>query len=94
MLIQYYNNISDNITNDKVNLVYTIWYVRKIVLLISILSLLYTYCSHKDEYLENYKLLQRIENRLDSLQNIAPISEITAIRKFLFVLHHKYLSIF
>ncbi|XP_058801858.1 uncharacterized protein LOC131670350 [Phymastichus coffea] len=80
MLVQYYDNIPEHLNNDKINLVASIWLVRKTTLIICICSLLYHYCSHKDELVENYKVLQRIENRLDSIQYITGISKTSAIR--------------
>ena len=82
MLVQYYNNISNHVDDDKINLVYSIWFVRKISLAICVFSLFYTYCSHKDEHLENYKVLRRIENRLNSLENTSQLLETPAISKF------------
>lgn len=81
MIVQYHNNIPDHINEDKVNLMCSIWLVRKAALTVCILSLFYTYCSYRDEYLENYKVLQRIENRLDSIQNNIHITETPSIRK-------------
>ncbi|XP_031784980.1 uncharacterized protein LOC100119657 [Nasonia vitripennis] len=80
MLVQYYNNIPDHINEDKVNLVYSIWLVRKAAIAICIFSLFYSYCSHRDNHFENFKLLQRIENRLDSLENITQVSQTSSIR--------------
>lgn len=80
MLVQYYNNIPDYINEDKVNLVYSVWLVRKTAIAICIFSLFYAYCSHRDEHFENFKLLQRIENRLNSLE-ITQVSQTSSIRK-------------
>lgn len=83
MLVQYYDNIPELMDDDKFNLVTSIWLVRKTALLICISSLLYHYCLHKDELVENYKILQRIENRLDCLQNENTISQTSAISTIL-----------
>ncbi|KAJ8674517.1 hypothetical protein QAD02_005779 [Eretmocerus hayati] len=80
MMVQYYDNTSTQLNENKIDLVYSIWFVRKMALMICVTSLIYTYFSHRDETLENLKLLQRIENRLDSLQDITMISETPSIR--------------
>lgn len=60
------------------------WLYRKIALILCAITLLCTYFYYKDEQLENYKALQRIEHQLDIIQNITTISNnIEPIRKYL-----------
>lgn len=94
MIVQYYDNISNQMSETKVDLVTSIWVVRKTALAICFVTLLYTYWSYKDEHFENFKVLKRIENRLDSLENISPILGTNAISKFLFYLHLLFFLLF
>ncbi|XP_023247085.1 uncharacterized protein LOC106645046, partial [Copidosoma floridanum] len=80
ILVQYYNNIPDIMSDDKIDLIYSIWFVRKICICVCIFSLLYNYFSYKDEQIENFKALKRIEDRLDSLHNVSLVTETPAIR--------------
>ncbi|XP_008560843.1 uncharacterized protein LOC103580740 [Microplitis demolitor] len=66
MLVQY--NINVMSPEDKIQLAYYTWGLRKIVLLLCVSILLYSYYSYRDEYMENHKVLRRIEKKLHSLQ--------------------------
>ncbi|XP_057324046.1 uncharacterized protein LOC130666794 [Microplitis mediator] len=66
MLVQY--NINVMSPEDKIQLAYYTWGLRKIVLLLCMSILLYSYYSYRDEYMENHKVLRRIEKKLHSLQ--------------------------
>ncbi|KAL7301385.1 hypothetical protein TKK_0005831 [Trichogramma kaykai] len=80
MLIQHYDNIPSHMNDDKINIVYYVWLIRKTALLVCLLSLFYAYFSYKDEYTENHRVLKRIEHHLDNLQSITRTSETSTIR--------------
>ncbi|XP_011161083.1 uncharacterized protein LOC105196709 isoform X2 [Solenopsis invicta] len=80
MLVQYYDKITFQSPDDKVHLLSTTWLYRKIALTLCVVTLFCTYYYYKDEHLENYKALQRIEQQLDGIQQTVVISNIEPIR--------------
>lgn len=94
MIVQYYDNISIQMSENKVDLVSSIWFVRKTALAVCFVTLLYTYWSYRDEHFENFKVLRRIENRLNSLENMTPILESSAIRKLLCFVKNIFIYLF
>lgn len=82
MLVQYHNNNLED--TDKVQLVEAIWMVRKGTLLVCMANLFYTWYTYKDEQSESFKVLRRIEHRLESLHDIDCVSKaIPAVRKYI-----------
>ncbi|XP_043280596.1 uncharacterized protein [Venturia canescens] len=65
MLVCYIVNHSPD---DKIELVNMSWYFRKIGLVLCIFTLVYTYYSYNDNNFENYKILRRIDDRLNHIQ--------------------------
>lgn len=52
------------------NLISTTWMYRKIALTLCAVTLLLTYYYYKDEQIENYKALKRIEHQLNTIQEV------------------------
>lgn len=77
MIVQYYDNMITNMNLTKLDLSYSIWYARKFTIFLSAVCLFYTYLTYKDEYIENLKFLQKIEERLDVID-----AKSSAISKF------------
>ncbi|XP_015429008.1 PREDICTED: uncharacterized protein LOC107185765, partial [Dufourea novaeangliae] len=73
MLVQYYGNSIPHSDDSKENLISTTWMYRKIALTLCIITLFYIYYNYKDEQVENYKVLKRIEHQLNSIQEVTPI---------------------
>nr|XP_034196618.1 uncharacterized protein LOC117612052 [Osmia lignaria] len=69
MLVKYYDNVVHH-PNDKENLISTTWMYRKIALTLCAVTLLLTYYYYKDEQIENYKALKRIEHQLNTIQEV------------------------
>lgn len=70
MLIQYsYNSYDSESQSDKIQIIYTTWWLRKVALILCLIVLVYTYYSYRDEQLENHKVLRRIEKKLHSLED-------------------------
>lgn len=80
MLVKFYANDENNFHDDKIQLLHSTWIVRKCALLLCFLTLFYTYFSYKDEQLENYKVLQRIENQLQDLNELKPMKTTHILR--------------
>lgn len=55
--------------------------VRKCALFLCLSTLFYAYFSYKDEHLENYKVLQRIENQLQDLSELKPLKSTHVLRE-------------
>ncbi|KAG7200012.1 hypothetical protein KM043_014433 [Ampulex compressa] len=70
MLVQYYDNINHGSMESKENLLNTTWLYRKISLMLCTLTLVCTYYCYKDEQIETYKALQRIEHHLTDIQKV------------------------
>ncbi|XP_012148683.2 uncharacterized protein LOC105663582 [Megachile rotundata] len=70
MLVQYYNNVIPH-SNDKETLISTTWIYRKVALTLCAVTLFCTYYYYKDEQVENYKALQRIEHQLNTIKEVA-----------------------
>lgn len=47
------------------------WIYRKVALTLCAVTLFYTYYYYKDEQVENYKALQRIEHQLNTIKEVA-----------------------
>ncbi|XP_026666497.1 uncharacterized protein LOC108632722 [Ceratina calcarata] len=60
--------------NDKESLISTTWMYRKIALSLCAITLFCTYYYYKDEHVENYKALKRIEHKLNSIQEVTAVS--------------------
>ncbi|CAL7936500.1 unnamed protein product [Xylocopa violacea] len=80
MLVQYYDNIGHDISDKKYSLVSTTWTCRKVALSLCAGTLFFTYYCYKDEQIENYKALKRIEHRLNTIQEVTSISTDRPIR--------------
>lgn len=52
----------------------TVWMCRKIALTFCAITLVCTYCYYRDEQVENYKALKRIEHQLSTIQKVTSIS--------------------
>ena len=55
---------------QQAQLIHITWLFRKGALTLCILILFYTYYSYKDEQMENYKMLRRIECQLNCLYEV------------------------
>ncbi|OAD53296.1 Dual specificity tyrosine-phosphorylation-regulated kinase 2, partial [Eufriesea mexicana] len=73
MLVQYYDNM-DHSSDSKNNLVRTTWMYRKIALIFCAITLFCTYYYYRDEQVENYNALKRIEHQLNIIQEGTSIS--------------------
>lgn len=80
VLVQYYNNIVHQSSEDKAQLLIITWLYRKIALALCAVTLFCTYFYYKDRQLENHKALQRIEHQLDVIQKITTITNPQSIR--------------
>ncbi|KAK1131622.1 hypothetical protein K0M31_017913 [Melipona bicolor] len=74
MLVQYYNNMYHSNDDNKDSLVNTVWMCRKIALTFCAITLVCTYFYYRDEQVENYKALKRIEHQLNTIQKVTSIS--------------------
>ncbi|XP_078049150.1 uncharacterized protein LOC144476296 [Augochlora pura] len=74
MLVQYYGKTMFSDEDSKENLVSTTWMYRKMALTLCAVILFCTYYHYKDEQVENYKALKRIEHQLSTIQEITSIS--------------------
>lgn len=54
-------------------MVNTTWMYRKVALSLCAVTLFCTYYYYKDEQIENYKALKRIENQLNTIQEVTTI---------------------
>lgn len=54
-------------------MVSTTWMYRKVALTLCTVTLLCTYYYYKDEQMENYKALKRIEDQLNTIQEVTSI---------------------
>ncbi|XP_076276491.1 uncharacterized protein LOC143207197 isoform X2 [Lasioglossum baleicum] len=73
MLVQYYGNTMFSDEDSKENLVSTTWMYRKMALTFCTITLFFTYYHYKDEQVENYKALKRIEHQLSTIQEVTSI---------------------
>ncbi|XP_031831552.1 uncharacterized protein LOC116426567 isoform X2 [Nomia melanderi] len=73
MLVQYYGNTMFHSEDNKESLVSTTWMYRKIALGLCIITLFCTYHRYRDEQIENYKALKRIEHQLNTIQEVTTI---------------------
>ncbi|XP_050582299.1 uncharacterized protein LOC126918441 [Bombus affinis] len=73
MLVQYYDNVYHSIDN-KDSLVRATWMYRKITLTLCAITLICTYYYYRDDQVENYKALKRIEHQLSTIQETTSIS--------------------
>ena len=73
MLVQYYDKVMSHSIDNKESLVNTTWMYRKVALSLCAVTLFCTYYYYKDEQIENYKALKRIENQLSTIQEITTI---------------------
>ncbi|KAK2589046.1 hypothetical protein KPH14_001885 [Odynerus spinipes] len=75
MLVQYYEKTMHHSTDNKIEIVYVTWSLRKISLTLCAVTLLYTYYCYKDRHLESFNALRRIEHRLNKLQTLTSIGD-------------------
>ncbi|XP_017794427.1 PREDICTED: uncharacterized protein LOC108575998 [Habropoda laboriosa] len=80
MLVQYYDNVTYHSGDNKETLVRTTWMYRKVALTLCAIVLFCTYYLYKDEQVENYKALKRIEQQLNTIQECTSISDNYPIR--------------